>query len=158
MPTLAEKIKQAHFESPQQEALLNLLAASAHVRERLAKIFQEFGLTSGQYNVLRILKGIHPQGHPRCEISARMIEKAPDVTRLVDRLVKAGLVERLRAGEDRRHSLSRITSQGIDLLARIQPRIQAFQNIFGELLTEEKCRQLSQLCELIYSNSFSIDE
>lgn len=68
-----------------------MLIAASRIREQLDKACVEFGITHGQYNVLRILRGINPDGDARNEISQRMIEKAPDVTRLVDRLGKSQL-------------------------------------------------------------------
>ncbi|MGH9160608.1 MAG: MarR family winged helix-turn-helix transcriptional regulator, partial [Vicinamibacteraceae bacterium] len=94
-----------------EAAVVSLLVAAGHVRDRIDEACATFGLTSGQYNVLRILKGGPSEGYSRCDIAERMIERAPDVTRLVDRLAQGGLVERTRSGADRRLSLTRITSK-----------------------------------------------
>src|SRR6202166_638342 len=91
---LRHRIQQVHFESPVQEAFLNVLAAADHLRAQTERLCAEVGLSASQYNVLRILRGVHPEGHSRCEIARRMIERAPDVTRLVDRLEKRGWGER----------------------------------------------------------------
>src|SRR5689334_18026073 len=98
------------------EAMLNLFVAVDHLRGKVGDVCGRFGITNGQYNVLRILRGAHPDGHPRCEIAKRMIEKAPDVTRLVDRLEAMGFVERARSKDDRRLSIARITPKGLQLL------------------------------------------
>src|SRR5215470_9090161 len=108
---LKKRLKQARFEDSVQEAMLNLLVAASHIRERTEQMCLRHNITSAQYNVLRILRGAHPEGYPRCEIATRMVEKAPDVTRLIDRLQQQGLVERVRSEEDRRHSLTKITSK-----------------------------------------------
>ncbi len=79
-----------------------------------------------------------------------MIERAPDVTRLVDRLEKRGLVERDRSAADRRLSLTRITSAGIDLLARLAPRLTALESHLAERLSLRDRRELSRICEGIY--------
>src|SRR5262245_12251029 len=105
---LRRRLRQERFESPAQEALLGLLLSAEHVRDRMDKLCAEWKLTPSQYNVLRILRG-SPAGLPRCEIARRMIDRAPDVTRLVDRLERRGLVERDRSDADRRLSLTRIT-------------------------------------------------
>src|ERR1700757_3122275 len=95
---LSRRLKQAEFSSPAQEALLSVMVAAAALNERMDRVCAGHKITRAQYNVLRILRGVHPEGHPRCEIAQRMIERAPDVTRLVDRLQAQGLVRRNRGG------------------------------------------------------------
>src|SRR5271167_4652707 len=95
---LSRRLKQARFASAQQEALLSVAVAAGIINDMVDEVCGRHGLTRPQYNVLRILRGVHPEGHPRCEISQRMIERAPDVTRLVDRLQSRGLVRRARGG------------------------------------------------------------
>ena len=150
---LKQRIKQeADFESPFEEAFLSLLVAADAVRARLERVCAEHGITHGQYNVLRILRGAHPGGHPRCEIAARLIERAPDVTRLVDRLEANGLVERSRSEEDRRVSLTRITRRGLELLDAMDPALDAFRRDFGERVSRRDARDLSRICEGIYAD------
>src|SRR5437870_2877031 len=122
---LRKRIHQQRFATVQQEALLNLMVAANFVREQSERITRDHGVTLPQYNVLRILRGVHPGGHPRCDIAARMLDRAPDVTRIIDRLSEKGFVERARGGEDRRHSITRITQQGLALLETIDPAIRA---------------------------------
>ena len=93
---LKQRIRQSKFDSPAHEALLNLLVAAGHVRALVDEACAGHDITQPQFNVLRILRGAHPGGLPRGEISARMIERAPDVTRLIDRLETAGLVDRVK--------------------------------------------------------------
>jgi len=152
---LRNRIQQTRFESAAQEALLNLLVAADHLRARTERLCAEFGLSASQYNVLRILRGVHPEGHSRCEIARRMIERAPDVTRLVDRLEKRGWVERDRSERDRRLSISRITAAGLELLQTIDPRLKQEQRDFAERVPEKDCRELSRICEEIYGESGS---
>ncbi len=148
--TLQRRISQSTFESPVQEALLNLLVASDHVRQRVAGMCDRHGITPAQYNVLRILRGVHPGGHARCEIGKRLLEHAPDVTRLVDRLEANGLVERVRSEEDRRLSITRITRAGLSLLAAMQPETEELNRYFAERVSRRDCRELSRICEGIY--------
>lgn len=130
--------------------MLNLMVAADHVRGMLDRVCAEFGVTHGQYNVLRILRGVHPQGHPRCDISARMLEKAPDVTRLVDRLEAQGLVKRTRSEEDRRLSITRITRRGLSLLEEMTPALEGVARYFAERVSRRDARELSRICEGIY--------
>ena|SRR5215216_699285 len=147
---LKRRLKQAQFESPMQEAMLNLLVAADHIRERIDRVCLEHGITHAQYNVLRILRGAHPSGYPRCEIACRMVEKAPDVTRLIDRLEQQKLVERERSEEDRRLSVTRITGKGLDLLERMRPALDEVHNYLSERMSLRDRRELSRICEGLY--------
>jgi DNA-binding MarR family transcriptional regulator len=151
---LKRRIKQAaDFANPAQEAMLNLIVAADYVHARLERACAEFGVTRPQYNVLRILRGVHPAGHPRAEIAARLLASAPDVTRLVDRLQAQGLVERDRVKEDRRLSITRITRKGLRLLDEMQPHISAEHERFGRRVSPRECLELSRICEAIYDES-----
>jgi DNA-binding MarR family transcriptional regulator len=131
--------------------ILNIYVAAHFLQSKTEKLCSKFGITVIQYNVLRILKGAYPQGHPRCEIISRMIGSSPDITRLIDRLEKQGLVERIRTKEDRRLSVTRITAKGLKLVERIQPHLDDINKKFTANLTEDDCRKLSALTEKIYS-------
>jgi DNA-binding MarR family transcriptional regulator len=140
---LKRRIKQeTSFANPAQEAMLNLMVAADHFRAQLDRVCAQFGITHGQYNVLRILRGVHPEGHPRCEIAARMLEKAPDVTRLVDRLEAQGLVERTRSEADRR----------LSLLEEVQPAMEGVERYFAERVSRRDARELSRICEGLYGD------
>ncbi len=149
---LRRRIQQEHFGSADEEALLNVLVTADHLRSRMERLCGTFGISASQYNVLRILRGIHPEGHSRCEIVHRMLERAPDVTRLIDRLVKRGLVERRRGGRDRRLSISRITAAGLGLLDLMAPAVEQVNQEFAARLSPGDCRELSRLCESIYAD------
>lgn len=107
------------FASAEHEAVVALQVATARVVEPLARYLRGEGLTLAQYNVLRILRGAGEDGLPSGEIASRMIDRDPDITRLVDRLVRDGLAMRDRHDADRRVVLVRITAAGLDLLGRI---------------------------------------
>ncbi|HKI78732.1 MAG TPA: hypothetical protein VKA26_09345 [Ignavibacteriaceae bacterium] len=149
---LANRLKQEKFESPEQEAVLNILVTSNFFKTKLESVCSNYGITQAQYNVLRILKGIYPDGYPRCEIISRMIDPSPDVTRLLDRLIKARLVERFNSNEDRRLSIARITKKGIELLEKMYPEISVFNNLLKNNLTAEESKMISNICEKIYGS------
>jgi DNA-binding MarR family transcriptional regulator len=147
---LRRRIKQEQFSSPYQEAFLSLLVAADHVQRKMDESCEANGITSAQYNVLRILRGVHPNGHPRCDIIDRMLQEAPDVTRLIDRLEKAGLVSRGKSEEDGRLSLTFITKEGLALLDKMQPHITEANEVFSAKLSEQEALQLTSLCERIF--------
>jgi DNA-binding MarR family transcriptional regulator len=150
---LRRRIRQQRFDSPAQEAMLNLLVAASHVRQLVDEACAAGDITSGQYNALRILRGAHPKGYSRGEIAARMIERAPDVTRLIDRLERRGLVDRIRVPQDRRLSITRITRSGLDLLRRIDPHVTDIQRRLASRVPARDLRELSRICEAIYGES-----
>jgi DNA-binding MarR family transcriptional regulator len=151
---LQKQIKQrAPFRSLEAEAFLNVVRTSAALTGAFAEMLRPFELTQPQYNVLRILRGVHPAGHPRAEISARLLASAPDVTRLVDRLQGRGLVERDRVEQDRRLSITRITKKGLRLLDEMQPRISAEHERFSRTVSRRDCLELSRICESIYDEA-----
>jgi DNA-binding MarR family transcriptional regulator len=147
---LKRRILQERFESPAQEAVLNLVVAAGHVGGLLERVCEARGVSAGQYNVLRILKGAHPNGYPRGEISRRLLDRAPDVTRLIDRLRRRGLVERVASPVDRRLSITRITPRGLALLAELKPAVDGVLSGVMDRLGVEDCQELSRLCEKLY--------
>jgi DNA-binding MarR family transcriptional regulator len=147
---LKQRIKQTKFEGPAQEALLNLLVASGHLRALVDAVCEQRGITQAQFNVLRILRGAHPEGYPRGEISARMVDRAPDVTRLIDRLESAGLVERVKGTSDRRLSVTRITRAGLSLLTKLDGPIREINAGLARRVAASDLRHLSRICERVY--------
>ena len=145
--TIGERLKTSKFRSPAQEALLALLVAGSHVHSLRDSDMTGIGLTPEQYNILRILRGAHPDGHSCGDISCRMIDRAPDITRRIDALLKMGYVTRERAEEDRRTVIVSITKKGIDVLKKIDPAVEEFEKQIAKHLTEKECRELTTLCE-----------
>src|SRR5699024_10842009 len=121
---LKKRLKQDSFASVESEMVLNLMVTLYFLVNNLNEVLKKFDMTRGQFNVLRILKGVYPEGHARCDIIDRMIEPSPDVTRLVDRLEKAGYIERSRSQEDARRSITTITEQGLQKVEEINPEIE----------------------------------
>jgi len=149
---LSRRLKQAQFASPAQEALLSIIVAANALNDLMDRLCDEYGITRVQYNVLRILRGVHPGGYPRCEIARRMLDRASDVTRLVDRLQVRRLVKRSRGSEDQREAVTSITARGLKLLEAMQPRIDAETSSILRRLSDDDCRQLSRLCALIFES------
>ena len=150
MPTtLRDDIKQKKpFRSLQEEAGLNVIRTAAVMTDALDQLMKPHGITSTQYNVLRILRGAEPAGLCRNEVRDRMLTRMPDMTRLLDRMEEAGLVKRSREGEDRRMVLTRITKQGLKLVDELDgPMSRLNKSSFGQL-TDAQLRSLSDLLTL----------
>jgi DNA-binding MarR family transcriptional regulator len=113
------------FDSPAHEALLALLRTADAVTRAVAVAIEPHGITSQQFNVLRILRGAQPDPLPTLEIAERMIERTPGITRLLDRLEAKALVSRVRCPTDRRQVHCRITKAGLDVLAALDAPVRA---------------------------------
>jgi DNA-binding MarR family transcriptional regulator len=118
---LAKTLKQNRpFVSLEQEVYLSILRTASELSYAVDQFFGQFDITQSQYNVLRILRGAGADGLCRNEISERMVTATPDMTRLLNRMEKAGWVTRERAEEDRRQVSTHITKSGMELLARLE--------------------------------------
>jgi DNA-binding MarR family transcriptional regulator len=120
-----EEIQQRKpFSSPAEESVVALVRTADLLRRALTHLVEPRGITLQQYNVLRILRGAGAEGLPTLEIAGRMIEQAPGVTRLLDRLQVKALVRRQRSAEDRRQIRCWITPTGLELLQRLESAMQ----------------------------------
>jgi DNA-binding MarR family transcriptional regulator len=146
---LERRLKMRPLRDPVVEGMLNLLVTGAALNQQAEVLFGRFGLTASAYNVLRILRG-SPEGLARGEIGQRMVNPSPDVTRLIDRLARRGLVRRMRVRSDRRLSLTRITEKGRALLDRAEAANVEQRTVLAARLSEAEWRQLSELCERVY--------
>ena len=130
--------KKHPFDSSEQEASLNLARTHDYIQVEFARLFSEHCLSPPLYNVLRILRGHGGDGVPCQEIAGEIVTRMPDITRLVDRLEKAKLVQRHRTSQDRRVVLVRITKAGLELLARLdQPVLELHKWLLGHLTGSE---------------------
>ena len=108
---------------PEEAAFLDLLRTTDLLSRGLVQLLKTEAVSGTQYNVLRILRGA-PQGLPCGEIASRMITRDPDVTRLLDRMEKRGLISRSRESRDRRLVLARIAPEGLKLVNRLDEPVQ----------------------------------
>lgn len=139
------EIGRLRFDSSLQELYLNLWRTYDRLRELEEDLFAQFEINSQQYNVLRLLKAAQPGGMATLAIGERLVSRAPDITRLLDRLEARAWVQRVRPAEDRRQVLACITPAGIELLQRIAEPLQAcHQRQLGHL-AEEEVAQLTAL-------------
>jgi MarR family transcriptional regulator, organic hydroperoxide resistance regulator len=136
--------RQTRIGSPEEAAFLDLLRTTDVLSRRLSQVLKAEDLSSNQYNVLRILRGA-PDGLSCGEIANRMITRDPDITRLLNRLEKRGLISRSREARDRRTVLTQITPAGLKLLARLDEPVQeAHRKQLGHL-GRQRLRAMSEL-------------
>ena len=148
--TLRKWLKQTSPMPDGLDAMLNLFVASRFVESDMETLLQKFGVTRRQYNVLRILKGVYPGGHPRSEIASRVLEQSPDITRIIDRLSEQGLITRKRGKTDKRESLTVITQKGIAVVEKVAPEMTQFAKNIENTLGLAGCKKLSELSEKLY--------
>jgi len=145
---LQKELKKLHpFESVEQEVFLNLQRTADFLCRDFDTLLKPLNLSPTQYNVLRILRSAGSAGLACREVADQMVTRDPDITRLVDRLEKRSLCSRQRSTKDRRVVTTRITPQGLDLIAQLDNPV---MNIHLKQLSHmgpEKLRQLSDLLE-----------
>jgi MarR family transcriptional regulator, organic hydroperoxide resistance regulator len=153
--SLQEELQQRRpFHTRREEVFLALLRTAAVVKRPVARVVEERDLSLAQYNVLRILRGAGDEGLPTLSIRERMIEEAAGITRLIDKLERAGLVVRDRgASPDRRQVYCRVTESGLRLLAELDPVVTAADDDVLAQLDESQLDQLLSLLEEVRSSA-----
>lgn len=147
---LTEDIKQSRFRNNRQKAALNILYTSNWLNEKTREFLGEYDLTNQQFNVLRILRGSNPKPLSTQQIRERMLDKMSDTSRIVDRMLKKGLVDKKVCEGDKRLVDVNITDAGLALLAKIDQReSELFTGM--DQLTEEEAKLLSDLCDKVRS-------
>jgi DNA-binding MarR family transcriptional regulator len=145
--TLEKEINQRKFRNEYQKAGINIIYTYNWVTEKINKIFDEWGITSQQFNILRILRGA---GKPlsTLQIRQRMLDKMSDTSRIVDRLVKKGLVKKSICKTDRRLVDVVITEKGKKLLEKIDAYDQQMDEVLMHL-TEAEAKTLNELLDKV---------
>jgi DNA-binding MarR family transcriptional regulator len=133
------------FRSLGHEAALSLQRTAAELEHAFESAVKPYGITATQYNVLRILRGAGAAGLCRNEVGARMVRRVPDVTRLLDRLEDMLLIVRERGGEDRRYVTTKVTAQGLELLAALDPVVDDLHDAQVGRLGNPRLRTLIEL-------------
>ena len=149
-PKLQHELKKKRpFESPEEEALLSVVRTSDQLQIRFARLLREYGLTSPtQYNILRILRG-EGKPLPILEIASRTITVVPGITGLIDRLERAGFVNRLRCEKDRRIIYVALTDQGMTTLAALDEPLVALHHKLVGHLSQGELKELIRLLEKV---------
>jgi DNA-binding MarR family transcriptional regulator len=146
VPQIHEEIKKRKpFTSVEEEVLVALLRTADVLQRPLQALLGTRGVSPIQYNTLRILRGAGEAGLACSEVGQRMITRDPDVTRLLDRLQRVGLVRRARDVQDRRVIKARITRAGLELLRTLdRPVMEMNRRLLGGL-GEKRLRELLDL-------------
>ncbi|MBE2288930.1 MAG: MarR family transcriptional regulator [Chitinophagaceae bacterium] len=148
---LEDAIKSNKFRDEKHKASLNVLYTAYWLKSNFTQVFKACGLTMEQHNVLRILKGMHPE--PMCvkEIGARILEKNSNVPRIIDRLVAKKLVKRAQSKQDKRETMISLTEKGIEVIDHARKEIDTYANSLINM-NEDDARSLNELLEKMRSN------
>jgi DNA-binding MarR family transcriptional regulator len=138
--------KPRHFDSLEQEVFLNLWRTYDRLRALEEELFRKHDLTPQQYNALRLLRGEHPKTLPTLTLAARLVSRAPDITRMLDKLEQQKLVYRERPADNRRVVQIGITEEGRALLRRLDAPV---RECHGQQLGHLAPAQLRELAELL---------
>jgi DNA-binding MarR family transcriptional regulator len=157
-PKLQHELKKKRpFESPEEEAILNIVRTSDRLHIRSARFLREHGLTPSQYNVLRILRG-EGKPLPILEIASRTVAVVPGITGLIDRLEQAGFVNRLRCEKDRRVIYVAPTDRGLAALAALDEPLAALRHKVLGHLSQAELKELIRLLEKVREPLCEADE
>lgn len=142
---IEDEIKQKVFHSVHQKAVVNLIYTSNWLIGNQQKFLSLFGITTQQFNILRILRGQHPNGVSATTIKSRMLDRNSDVSRLLDRLVKKELIVKKSCPSDKRATDVFITERGLKVLDDINKERHKIDNVLS--LTEAEAELLSDLLD-----------
>ena len=143
---LEDAIKTTRFTNEKHRASLNVIYTAYWLKDQLSTAMKSNGITTEQYNILRILKGKYPEKMCVKDISNRMIEKSSNVPRIIDRLVIKKLVKRSTSRQDKRETLVALTESGIKLLTDSNEIVNNVNETYINL-TEEEAQNLNNLLE-----------
>lgn len=141
-----EILQEPAFASVEEEALLNLMRTADCMHRAFHRQTRDWGVTSTQYNVLRILRGAGSHGLTCAAIGSRMITAEPDITRLLTRLKALKLIKQRRDKQDRRAVWTSISEAGLELLRQMDPVI---ERVPGELLGHMSQAELAEFIRLL---------
>ncbi len=145
---LEHAIQTTNFGSEKQKATIHLMYTAYQLKTGVNAVLKEFSLTTEQYNVLRILKGKHPQSMCVKDITGRMIERSSNVPRIADRLVDKKLVKRNQSTEDKRETVISLTDKGLTLLETTSAKVNELSEQLLPISNDE-AKALNQLLEKI---------
>ncbi|HTJ52379.1 MAG TPA: MarR family transcriptional regulator [Cyclobacteriaceae bacterium] len=142
---IEEEIKQSKFRNAQQKAIINLIYTTNWLSSKQQDFMKPYGITSQQFNILRILRGQHPKSISGTEIKSRMLDRNSDVSRLLDRLAAKDLITKNICPQDKRAVDVSITNEGMKLLQTIDKSAEEMDSLLD--LTEEEATMFSNLLD-----------
>lgn len=145
---IKEEIRQSEFSDVFLKAFINVLFTGNFLRNKQNGTLKPYGITVQQFNVLKILNGKHPQSLKAGEIKSVMIDKSPDLTRLINRLIKNGWVKRNRSKLSGREVAITITKKGIEIVNIVYPIALKDVELFKKL-TDQEAELLSVLLDKV---------
>ncbi|WP_353196184.1 MarR family transcriptional regulator [Parapedobacter defluvii] len=154
---IEEEIQTRKFRNEQHKATVNIVFTSNWITGILEKRANLEQITLQQFNVLRILRGQYPKPATNSLVKERMLDKMPDVSRIIDRLVAKELVSRGKCSTDRRAVDVMITPKGLDKLEALEESMM-MMDVLQENITEEECRTLNELLDKLRGHEPSISE
>ena len=144
---IEEEIQQQKFESEYQKMEINVLFTAAWLSKRSATLLKPFNITWQQFNIMRILRGMHPKPASVKLLTERMIDKMSNASRLVEKLKLKGYVERHVCSEDRRKVNVLLTDKGLEILKEASNAIQVSSQDLSQALSQEEAEQLNYLLD-----------
>jgi len=149
---LEEDIKQEKFKSQYAKVIVNIIYTNGWLNQRHQEMFKKFGLTTPQFNILRILRGQYPNPSTVNLLIERMLDKSSNASRIVDRLESKELVVRKQCPTDRRAVDVFISEKGLDLLSVMDEEMDDWHNL-TQVLDEEECTQLNYLLDKLRTDT-----
>lgn len=153
---IEEAIKQVNFENEQAKLIVNLIYTGNWIISKNAAALKPFGLTTQQFNVMRILKGQHPNPVPVSLIGDRMLDRMSNASRLVEKLRQKGVVVRRMCKTDRRQVDVQLTREGIELLEKANSAVKETILNFGNV-SDNDAAKMNEILDHIRTNGMNID-
>lgn len=143
---LQKEVKTTKFENTHQQALVNIIYTYSWVSQRVKEILTPYGITQQQYNVLRILRGQYPSPSTIGLIKNRILDKMSDTSRIVDRLVEKGYLDKTTNLRDKRAVDIVITDKALALLRKLDKEVD-FSTLIAQNITDDESKQLNILLD-----------
>lgn len=145
---LEEEIHQYKFRNEHQKLMINLFYTYNVLSSRVQQFLKSENITMQQFNILRILRGQHPNPATNTMVKERMLDRNSDVTRIIDRMIREGLASRVNCEKDRRRVDITITEKGLSILKRLDERANEMDNISNRISENDALKMNELLDEL----------
>ena len=147
MKSIEEEVQQKKWHNDQHKAVINILFTYHVFKENMSSLLKPYKISFQQYSVLRILRASDPKGISSVFIQNKLIDRKSDVSRLINRIEKLGLIERRQNREDKRISEIYLTLRGLELLGQIRVIDKFYKDKMPQKLSDEDAQLLSALLD-----------